>query len=115
GLHSKKASKAKRKPRSQSTTKAPERQPSFEFNAIPANEGEYLQAAEAPADYRVDPASAIVEHLKVHPGWHAKSNILTATGISDGQWSASIAELIANGKVERQGERRGARYRFLEG
>ncbi|MBF5055746.1 hypothetical protein Y5W_01040 [Alcanivorax sp. 521-1] len=115
GLHSKKASKAKRKPRSQSTTKAPERQPSFEFNAIPANEGEYFQAAEAPADYRVDPASTIVEYLKAHPGWYAKSDILTATGISDGQWNASIAELIANGKVERQGERRGTRYRFLEG
>ena len=115
GLHSKKASKAKRKPRSQTTTKATERQPSFEFDATPANEREYLQAAEKPADYRVDPASAIVEYLKAHPGWHAKSDILATIGIPDGQWSISIAELISNGKVERQGERRGARYRFQEG
>lgn len=115
GLHSKKASKAKRKPRSPSTTKATERQPSFEFDATPTNERENFQATEAPADYRVDPASVIVEHLKAHPGWHAKSDILTATGISDGQWNASIADSIANGRVERQGERRGARYRYAGG
>jgi hypothetical protein len=53
--------------------------------------------------------------LKPHPGWYAKSDILAATGITHGQWNAAIADLIASGKVERQSERRGARYRFLAG
>jgi hypothetical protein len=57
------------------------------------------------------PASAILDFLGSHAGWHAKANILAATGILDGQWSVAIADLIGGGKVERQGERRGARYR----
>jgi len=56
------------------------------------------------------PASAILDHLNENPGWHAKADILTATGIPDGQWNAAINDLIAGGKVERQGEKRGARY-----
>lgn len=59
--------------------------------------------------------SAILGFLNAHEGWQAKADILAATGITDGQWNAAIAELIADGRVERQGERRGARYRFLEG
>ncbi|MCX8502174.1 MAG: hypothetical protein ORO03_10885, partial [Alphaproteobacteria bacterium] len=57
------------------------------------------------------PASAILDFLGSHAGWHAKANIFAATGILDGQWSVAIADLIGGGKVERQGERRGARYR----
>jgi len=90
-------------------------QPSLDFDALPANEGQYLKVAEPRPDYRAGPAHAIVEHLKAHPGWHAKSDILTATGITDGQWNTAINELIARDKVERQGERRGARYRIIQG
>jgi predicted RecB family endonuclease len=57
----------------------------------------------------------ILRFLSAHSGWHAKAAILSATGITDGQWSAAIADLIAAGRVERQGERRGARYRFPPG
>lgn len=57
------------------------------------------------------PATAILNFLSAHSGWHAKSDVLTATGITDGQWSAAIANLITNGNVERQGERRSTRYR----
>ena len=57
------------------------------------------------------PATAIFGFLNTNNGWHAKTDILAATGITDGKWNNSIAELIAGGKVERQGERRGARYR----
>lgn len=85
-------------------------QPSLDFNALPANEGQYLKVAEPRPDYRAGPAHAIVEYLKAHPGWHAKSDILAAIGVTDGQWNTSINELLAGGKVERQGERRGARY-----
>jgi hypothetical protein len=61
------------------------------------------------------PATAILGFLRTHDGWHAKADVLDATGITDGQWNAAIADLISDGKVERQGERRGARYRIIKG
>ena len=61
------------------------------------------------------PASAILGFLSARDGWHAKADILAATGITDGQWNAAITDLISGGKAERQGERRGVRYRFLAG
>ena len=116
GLHGSKAgSSGNHKPRAARTEKTPTRQPSFDFDATPANEGAYLEVAEPRANYRVGPAHAIVEYLKAHPGWHAKSDILAATRITDGQWNAATADLISSGKVERQGERRGARYRLQPG
>lgn len=62
-----------------------------------------------------DVSSVIVECLRSQPGWLAKADILAATGITDGQWNAAIADLIAGSRVERQGERRGARYRIQPG
>ncbi len=62
----------------------------------------------------VTPATAILGFLNANDGWHAKTDVLAATGITDGQWNTAIAELIAGGKVERQGERRGARYRATD-
>jgi hypothetical protein len=116
GLHDSKATgTATRKSRTQRTETTPVQQSSFGFDVAPANEGHYLKAAEPRADYRAGPAHAIVEYLKARPGWHAKSDILAATRITDGQWNAATADLISGGKVERQGERRGARYRFLVG
>ena len=56
------------------------------------------------------PATAILRFLRTHDGWHAKADVLAATGITDGQWNAAITDLVARGLVERQGERRGARY-----
>jgi type I restriction-modification system DNA methylase subunit len=58
------------------------------------------------------PSSAIFNFLGAHDGWHAKADVLAATGITDGHWNAAIADLISGGKVERQGEKRGARYRI---
>lgn len=60
------------------------------------------------------PSSAILSFLGARGGWHAKADVLTATSITDGQWNAEIADLISGGRVERQGERRGARYRIVE-
>lgn len=99
------------RPRTRRTETTFVRQSSFGFDIAPANEGGYLKAAEPSADYRAGPAHAIVEYLKTRPGWHGKSDILAATGITDGHWTAAIADLVAGGQVERQGERRGARYR----
>lgn len=59
------------------------------------------------------PAKEILDFLSAHAGWHAKADVLAATYITDGQWNGAIAELISAGKVERQGEKRGARYRFI--
>lgn len=103
-----------RAPRARRTSNTPTAQPSLDFDAIPANEGQYLNVAEPRADYRLGPAHAIAEYLKTHPGWYAKAEVLTATGITDGQWNAAIADLIARGRVERQGERRGTRYRSIK-
>lgn len=58
--------------------------------------------------------TAILGFLSAHEGWHAKADILAASGITDGQWNAAIADLIASEKVERCGERRGARYRAID-
>lgn len=62
------------------------------------------------------PAVAVLDFLKTRSGWHAKTDILAGTGISDGQWNTAISVLIAGRKVEREGEKRGARYRVaIEG
>jgi len=114
GLHgSKSAGAGRRKPSVTRAERAPSRQPSFDFDGTSSNDGAYRKAAEQRALYQAGPTHAIVECLKAHAGWHAKSHIVAATGITDGQWSAAIADLIANGKVERQGEKRGARYRVV--
>jgi hypothetical protein len=57
--------------------------------------------------------AAIREVLARFPGGAAKSDVLSATGIPDGTWNTAIAQLLATGDVERQGEKRGTRY-FLK-
>ena len=110
-LHGSKATDtAKRTPRTKSASSP---QPSFDFDAIPANESSYPMAAEPRANYQAGPAHAITEYLSTNVGWHAKADVLAAIGITDGQWNAAIAELIASGRIERQGEKRGTRYRFV--
>lgn len=73
-------------------------------------------------DFDVDPpstprnanfASSVLNFLEARTGWHAKGDILAATGIPDVKWNSAISDLIANGNVERQGEKRGARYRVV--
>jgi hypothetical protein len=61
------------------------------------------------------PSTAIIGFLSAHDGWHAKADVLAATGITDGQWNAAINGLISGGSVERQGGRRGGRYRIQPG
>lgn len=114
GLHNGKTTgTGSRKPRVTSSENKPSRQPSFDFDSASANDGTYRKAAEQRASYQAGPTHAIVEYMKAHPGWHAKSDIVSAIGITDGQWNAAIAELIADNRIERQGEKRGARYRVV--
>jgi hypothetical protein len=101
-----------RAPRVGLTASAATVQASLDFDVIPTNEGHYAKVAEPRADYRVGPVHAIVEYLNTNSGWHAKADVLAATGITDGQWNAAINDLIAGRRVERQGQRRGARYRI---
>ena len=70
--------------------------------------------SDATAIPRTAQTTAILDFLSTHSGWHAKADILAATGITDGQWNTTIADLIASKRIERQGERRGTRYRFVE-
>jgi hypothetical protein len=87
------------------------RQLSLDTTDPSANEAHYLEVAEPRARYGADPARAILNFLRATPGWYAKADVLAATGITDGQWNAAITDLVDNSLVERQGERRGARYR----
>jgi hypothetical protein len=83
--------------------------------AAPAQPSLDLEAGTAAATNRPNPATAILGFMSAHEGWHAKADIVAATGIADGQWNTSIADLIAVGRVDRRGERRGARYRVRPG
>lgn len=62
----------------------------------------------------VSPAAAVLSFMSTQLGWHAKAEILAATGITDGQWNATVNDLLTSGKIERQGERRAARYRTID-
>ena len=102
GLHS--GSTKRPSPRTPRTTRA--------SSATPAQAGLDFNAAPMPTVNGSNPAAKILGFLGANQGWHAKSDILAATGITDGQWNTAIADLIAGGEAERQGERRGARYRL---
>jgi hypothetical protein len=72
-------------------------------------------ASSSNATNATDATTAVFGFLCVHDGWQAKGDVLAATGITDGQWNAAITSLMSGGKVERQGERRSARYRVRPG
>jgi type I restriction enzyme S subunit len=63
------------------------------------------------APYTATAETSIAAYLKEHPGWHAKSAVLAATGVDAAAWNAVIKALLNAGSVERQGEKKGARYR----
>jgi hypothetical protein len=75
-------------------------QTSFDFGDAASNQGQY-------------PNTAIIDFLTVFAGWHAKADIIGYINITDRQWNTAIAELISGGRVERQGEKRGTRYRAV--
>ncbi|WDK48687.1 ATP phosphoribosyltransferase regulatory subunit [Xanthomonas campestris pv. campestris] len=105
GLHGSGTTRmSSRAPRAGRAARAAPAQPSLDFDA-----------GAAATINGATPATAILGFLSASDGWHAKADVLAATRITDGQWSAAIADLIAGGRVERQGERRGARYRATTG
>lgn len=68
------------------------------------------RASRASAEVPEATLAAIREVLARFPGGAAKSDVLAATGLPDGTWNTAIAQLLATGDVERQGEKRGTRY-----
>jgi hypothetical protein len=56
----------------------------------------------------------LMEALEARSAWAGKAELVADTGISPSRWPKLIRELEERGKVERQGERRGARYRIVE-
>jgi predicted transcriptional regulator len=62
-----------------------------------------------------DVDQAILVYLSNNDGWQAKDDILTGSGIPANQWQSTITQLLADGLIERQGERRGARYKAING
>jgi RNA polymerase-binding transcription factor DksA len=63
----------------------------------------------------LDAAATILAHLRATPGLHGKSAILAATGIDESHWNAAIKQLVEEGKVRKEGEKKGARYGVEEG
>lgn len=61
-----------------------------------------------------DLSQAILQFLRTNEGWYGKDDILTGSGIAPTQWQATINRLLEERAVERQGERRVARYRAVK-
>lgn len=56
----------------------------------------------------------ILNRLSETDAWLAKDDILTGSGLPANQWQSTINQLLADGLVERKGERRGAKYRAVK-
>lgn len=86
--------------------------------------GEEPPAAEQPAGepIREEPAAeerpgeaAVLACLREAGIPLGKAEIVARSGLPERQWSATITALVEQGRVVREGERRGARYRLAEG
>ncbi|MBN1947327.1 MAG: hypothetical protein JW797_16780 [Bradymonadales bacterium] len=56
-------------------------------------------------------ALSLLQALRQAQDWQSKAQLLALSGIEPGRWTAAINRLLDAGLVERQGEKRGARYR----
>lgn len=109
GLHDKKPAKAATTPKRRAAA-APDRQNTLELELFsPEPTPAAPAAAPQPRAVLVGP-SPILDHLRAHPGWHSKDAILSATGWPDNRWNTTIRTLLDSGQVQRQGEKRGAKY-----
>lgn len=73
-----------------------------------------LEVVEGQSNQASHASSPIVDYLKNRTGWHSKDAILSGSGFPENRWNAAIRELLERGEIERQGERRGAKYRLAE-
>lgn len=56
------------------------------------------------------PKQAVLEVLRRGNRWFKKAEVLRESGVSEGEWNLVIAGLVADGTVERRGEKRGTEY-----
>lgn len=56
-------------------------------------------------------AEAVLSYLNMNSVWRSKSDILEGIDLDPALWNATIKSLLEAGKVERQGEKKGARYK----
>jgi hypothetical protein len=113
GLHGPTAGTTRRATRTRRTPEDASTQSALAFDPPPDSAAPRPAMRSSSSTQTTDavPAHAILDYLRSHPGWHAKADVLAVTGLTDSQWNAAIADLVATGRVERRGERRGARYR----
>ena len=58
------------------------------------------------ADLVSEQLLAVIDHQ-----WRGKSDLVIRSGISESDWLATIKTLVASGKVEQEGNKKGAKYR----
>lgn len=61
-----------------------------------------------------DACKVILNHLSETDAWYGKDDILSGSGLPASQWQSTINQLLSEGLVERQGERRGAKYKAVK-
>lgn len=107
GLH-----EEKRVPQKSKRTTTPKKQlPLFDVPASTTAAPLISRAAETTAEHMTRPENLVIAYLKANPGWRSKSEILDKTAVAPNQWNAIISKLLELGFVERQGEKRGTKYR----
>jgi len=60
--------------------------------------------------YSGEATAAILEFLKANAGLHGKSAVLEGSGVDAKEWNAAIKQLLEEGKVVKEGAKKGARY-----
>lgn len=111
GLHDKKPAKAATSPKRRAA--AADRQNTLELELFSPDPTPAAPAAAPPPRAVLVGPSPILDHLRAHPGWHSKDAILSATGWPDNRWNTTIRALLDSGQVQRQGEKRGAKYQAI--
>jgi HTH-type transcriptional regulator/antitoxin HigA len=58
-----------------------------------------------------DPEGAVVKWLRTNPGWHSPAEIKFALSLDRSNWICAIRILLESARVEREGQKRGTKYR----
>lgn len=78
--------------------------------AAPQDAPLFAAAPPVPSAVPEQARRAVLEVLRRSDRWHKKAEILRESGVSEQDWKAVIDRLVADGKVERRGEKRGTEY-----
>jgi len=61
-----------------------------------------------------DPEAAVLQWLRTNPGWHSPAEMKHAVGLDRSAWTRTVRRLMETGRIERQGQKRGTKYRAKE-